>query len=62
MAEFFKKIETVLNDLTTVANDALYGYILIILLILGGLYFTLRTKGGQIRLLGEQFRAVTERR
>ena len=61
MAEFFKKIETVLNDLTTVANDALYGYILIILLILGGLYFTLHTKGVQIRLLGEQFRAVTEK-
>ena len=61
MAEFFKNIESVLNNVTTVANDALYGYILIILLILGGLYFTLRTKGVQIRLLGEQFKAVTEK-
>ncbi len=42
-------------------NDALYGYILIILLIAGGLYFTVRTKGAQFRLLGAQLRAVTEK-
>lgn len=42
-------------------NDALYGYILIILLIAGGLYFSFRTKFVQFRLLGEQFRAVTEK-
>ncbi|MBR6650395.1 MAG: alanine:cation symporter family protein, partial [Clostridia bacterium] len=42
-------------------NDALYSYILIIVLISGGLYFTFRTKFVQFRLLGEQFRAVTEK-
>ncbi len=42
-------------------NDALYSYILIIVLVLGGLYFSLRTKFVQFRLLPEQFRAVTEK-
>ncbi len=42
-------------------NDALYSYILIIVLVLGGIYFTVRTKCVQFRLLGEQFRAVTEK-
>ncbi|MBE6931874.1 MAG: alanine:cation symporter family protein [Ruminococcaceae bacterium] len=42
-------------------NDALYTYILIIVLVLGGLYFTVRTRFVQFRLLGEQFRAVTEK-
>ncbi len=42
-------------------NDALYSYILIILLVAGGLYFTIRTRGVQFRLLGEQLRAVTEK-
>ena len=43
------------------ANDALYGYILIIVLIAGGLYFTVRTKGAQFRLFGAQIGAVTEK-
>lgn len=42
-------------------NDALYSYILIILLLLGGIYFLIRTRFVQFRLLGEQFRAVTEK-
>lgn len=42
-------------------NDALYSYILIIILVLGGLYFTFRTKFVQFRLLKEQFRSVTEK-
>ena len=42
-------------------NDALYTYILIIVLVLGGLYFTVRTRFVQFRLLGAQFRAVTEK-
>lgn len=42
-------------------NDALYSYILIILLVAGGLYFTIRTRGVQFRMLGEQLRAVTEK-
>ena len=42
-------------------NDALYSYILIIILVLGGLYFTVRTRFVQFRLLKEQFRAVGEK-
>ncbi len=42
-------------------NDALYSYVLIILLILGGLYFCIRTKFVQFRLFGEQLKAVTEK-
>lgn len=42
-------------------NDMLYGYILIILLIAGGLYFTFRTKFAQFRLFKAQIKAVTEK-
>lgn len=42
-------------------NTALYSYVLIILLVLGGLYFTIRTRFAQFRLLGQQFKAVTEK-
>ena len=49
--------ETIVNEL----NNVLYSYVLIILLVLGGLYFTVRTRFAQFRLLGQQFRAVTEK-
>ncbi len=42
-------------------NDALYSYVLIIVLVLGGIYFTIRTRFAQFRLLKEQFKAVTEK-
>ncbi len=41
-------------------NNALYGYILIILLIAGGIYFTIRTKGAQFNLK-KQISAVIEK-
>ncbi len=50
-----------LNNIISNLNDALYSYILIIILVLGGLYFTFRTKFVQFRLLKEQFRAVMEK-
>ena len=49
--------ETIINA----ANDALYSWVLIIVLVAGGLYFSVRTKFVQFRLLGEQLRAVTEK-
>ena len=52
-----EKIENIIS----IANDALYGYILIILLILGGLFFTVRTKFAQFRLLPQQFRSLKEK-
>ncbi len=49
------------EQFVTNINDALYSYVLIIILVFGGLYFTLRTKFVQFRLLKEQFRAVMEK-
>ena len=42
-------------------NDALYGYVLIIVLAIAGLYFTVRTKGVQVAMLPEQVKTVTEK-
>ena len=42
-------------------NDALYSYILIVLLVLGGLFFTIKTNFVQFRLFKEQIKAVTEK-
>ena len=49
------------EKIINLTNDALYSYVLIILLVAGGIYFTVRTRGAQFRLLGQQFRAVTEK-
>lgn len=49
------------EEIIALINDALYSYILIIILVLGGLYFTFRTKFVQFRLFKEQIRAVTEK-
>lgn len=49
------------EQLISTVNNALYSYILIIILIFGGLYFTCRTRFVQFRLLKEQFRAVLEK-
>ncbi len=50
-------IENIISNL----NDYLYTYILIILLVCGGIYFTIRTKFAQFTLFREQIRAVTEK-
>jgi len=50
-----------LEKIVSQASDALYSYVLIIVLVAGGLYFTFRTKFVQFRMLKEQFRAVTEK-
>ncbi len=50
-----------LEKIISNVNDALYSYILIILLLLGGLYFLIKTRFVQFRLLKEQIRAVTEK-
>ncbi len=42
-------------------NDALYGYILIVLLVVGGIYFTIRTKFAQFRLIKQQLKSVSEK-
>ncbi|MBQ9946952.1 MAG: alanine:cation symporter family protein [Oscillospiraceae bacterium] len=50
-----------LDQIVSAVSDALYSYILIILLVAGGIYFTVRTRFAQFRLFKEQFRAVTEK-
>lgn len=49
------------EQIINTVNDALYSYILIIILVIGGLYFTCRTRFVQFRLFKEQFRAVMEK-
>ena len=39
----------------------MYSYVLIILLLAAGVYFTIRTAGVQVRLLGESVRVVSEK-
>ena len=48
-------------NLINTVNEYLYSYILIILLVLGGLYFTFRTKFAQFSTAREQLKAVTEK-
>lgn len=50
-----------LNSIIGQINNALYSYVLIILLVVAGLWFTLRTRLVQFRLLGEQIRSITEK-
>ena len=50
-----------IDQIVSMTNDALYTYILVILLVLGGIYFTVRTKFVQFRLFGEQLRCVMEK-
>ena len=46
-----------INNAVSAVNDALYTYALIILLAAAGIYFTLRGRFLQFRLLKEQFKA-----
>ncbi len=46
------------NDVLTKINDVMYTYILIVLLIAVGVYFTIRTKGAQFRLFGDGLKAI----
>lgn len=49
------------SNLISSVNNALYSYVLIIILVAGGLYFTFRTKAAQFTMLGEQLRMVGEK-
>ncbi|MBQ8515921.1 MAG: alanine:cation symporter family protein [Ruminococcus sp.] len=50
-----------IENIISTANDFLYSKLLIIILVVGGLYFTFRTGFVQFRMFGEQIRAVTEK-
>lgn len=61
MSEIFKTGLSWFENAVDITNTALYTYILIILLVLTGLYFTVRTRFAPFRLFGEQIRAVMEK-
>jgi len=48
------------NDIFCKMNDIMYTYILIILLIGSGVYFTIRTKGVQFRLFKDGMKSIME--
>lgn len=49
-----------MNDVITQVNDVLWSYLLIEALVLCGLWFTLRTRGVQFRMLGEMIRLLAD--
>lgn len=51
-------IITSINDIITSINDALWTYLLIGALVLCGLWFTVKTKGVQFRMIGEMLRLL----
>ena len=50
-----------LTEITTIISDKLYTYVLVILLVAAGLYFTVRSKFAQFSMTKEQFKVVTEK-
>ena len=50
-----------MSEIISFINDALYSYVLIIILVLGGVFFTFRTKFAQFRLFKEQIKSVKEK-
>lgn len=53
--------DTVLDSIVNNINNALYTYVLIVLLVLCGVYFTVRTRFSQFRLFRQQIKSVTEK-
>ena len=49
------------NDILTKLNDVMYTYILIVMLAGVGIYFTIRTKGVQFRLLKDGLKSMLEK-
>ncbi len=49
------------NDFLTKMNDVMYTYILIVLLVGVGVYFTIRTKGVQFRLLKDGIKSMLDK-
>ncbi len=52
---------TALNNILTKLNDLMYTYILIILLVGTGIYFTIRTRGVQFRLLKDGIKSMLDK-
>ena len=52
---------TILNDILTKTNEVMYTYILIVMLVGTGIYFTIRTKGVQFRLVKDGIKSMLEK-
>ena len=50
-----------MNDILSKVNDFLYTYPLLFLLVGTGVYFTVRTKGVQLRLLRDALKVILEK-
>ena len=50
-----------MNEILTKINDVMYTYVLIVLLAGVGIYFTIRTKGVQLRLFKDAIRSLMEK-
>ena len=50
-----------MDKIINAVNDVLYSYVLIILLIIGGIYFTIRSRAVQFRALPTQFKLIMEK-
>ena len=50
-----------MNDILTKLNDFMHTYVLIIMLVAVGVYFTIRTRGVQIRLLKDGIKSLMEK-
>lgn len=55
------KITMTFNDILTKLNDVMYTYVLIIMLIGAGVYFTVRTRGVQFRLLKDGLKSMLDK-
>ncbi|MBR6181826.1 MAG: alanine:cation symporter family protein [Prevotella sp.] len=49
-----------MNELITHINDAIWGYVLIGVLVACGAWFSWKTRGVQFRMIGEMFRLLTD--
>lgn len=58
---FLKERYYMISNIVSVINQFLYNNILIIILLLGGIYFTFKTKFVQFRLFKEQLHSVMEK-
>ncbi|MDE6182238.1 MAG: alanine:cation symporter family protein [Eubacteriales bacterium] len=62
MAELINNITNWFEESLNIANDFLYTYILVALLLIVGIYFTIRTKFVQVRLLGDSIKVIAEKK
>lgn len=56
-----EKLMDTLSSFIALMNDYIYSYVLIALLLITGIFFTLKSKGVQFRLLPEMFRVLTDK-